>query len=107
MARGRIDDDISQTIGDTPLLRWRNGARGLPGHVVIKHDGFNPYSSVKDRIGVSMLEAAIADGSLRPGMFIVEPTSGNTGIGLALAATAKGFRCIFVMGRSVVSRQSH
>ena len=97
MARGRIYDDISQTIGDTPLIRLRNVARGLPGVVAIKHEGFNPYSSVKDRIGVSMLEAAIADGSLKPGMFIVEPTSGNTGIGLAFAATAKGFRCIFVM----------
>ena len=97
MARGRIYDDISQTIGDTPLIRLRNLGRGLPGTVVVKHEGFNPYSSVKDRIGVSMLEAAIASGELRPGMFVVEPTSGNTGIGLAYAAAAKGYRTIFVM----------
>jgi cysteine synthase len=97
MSRGRIYDDITQTIGDTPLIRIRNLSRGLPGQVVIKHEGFNPYNSVKDRIGVSMLEEAIASGKLRPGMFVVEPTSGNTGIGLAFAATAKGYRSIFVM----------
>src|SRR5262245_45996952 len=97
MSRGRIYDDITQTIGDTPLIRLRNISRGLPGQVAIKHEGFNPYNSVKDRIGVAMLEDAIASGKLRPGMFVVEPTSGNTGIGLAFAATAKGYRSIFVM----------
>ncbi len=107
MARGRIYDDISQTIGDTPLIRLRNIARGLPGQVVIKHEGFNPYNSVKDRIGVSMLETAIADGTLRPGMFVVEPTSGNTGIGLAFAATAKGYRCIFVMPDTMTIERRH
>jgi cysteine synthase len=107
MARGRIYDDISQTIGDTPLIRLRSLTRGLPGQVAIKHEGFNPYNSVKDRIGVSMLEAAIADGTLRPGMFVVEPTSGNTGIGLAFAATAKGYRCIFVMPDTMTVERRH
>ena len=107
MPRGRIYDDISQTIGDTPLIRLHNLGRGLPGQVVIKHEGFNPYNSVKDRIGVSMLEAAIADGRLRPGMFVVEPTSGNTGIGLAFAATAKGYRCIFVMPDTMTVERRH
>ncbi len=92
-----IYDDISGTIGDTPLIRLRNLGRDLPGQVVIKHEGFNPYSSVKDRIGVAMIEDAIANGRLRPGMVIVEPTSGNTGIGLAFAATARGYQCIFTM----------
>jgi cysteine synthase len=107
MPRGRIYDDISQTIGDTPLIRLRNLTHGLPGQVAIKHEGFNPYNSVKDRIGVSMLEAAIADGTLRPGMFVVEPTSGNTGIGLAFAATAKGYRCIFVMPDTMTVERRH
>jgi cysteine synthase len=107
MPRGRIYDDISQTIGDTPLIRLRVLGEGLPGQVVIKHEGFNPYSSVKDRIGVSMVEAAIADGRLRPGMFIVEPTSGNTGIGLAFAAAAKGYRCIFVMPDTMTVERRH
>ncbi|MGH7463382.1 MAG: PLP-dependent cysteine synthase family protein, partial [Longimicrobiales bacterium] len=95
--RGKIYDDISGTIGDTPLIRLRNLGRDLPGQVVIKHEGFNPYNSVKDRIGVAMIEDAIASGKLRPGMVIVEPTSGNTGIGLVYAATARGYQCIFTM----------
>ncbi len=97
MPRGRIYEDITETMGDTPLIRLNRVGQGLPGRVVVKHEGFNPFSSVKDRIGVSMLEDAIATGKLRPGMLIVEPTSGNTGIGLAFAAAAKGYRCIFTM----------
>jgi cysteine synthase len=93
----RIYDDISETIGGTPLIRLRNLAAGLPAQVVVKHEGFNPYGSVKDRIGVAMIEDAIARGTLKPGMVVVEPTSGNTGIGVAFAAIAKGFRCIFTM----------
>jgi cysteine synthase len=97
LPRGKIYDDISATIGDTPLIRLNSLGRGLPGEVVVKHEGFNPYNSVKDRIGVSMIDDAIQNGRLRPGMIIVEPTSGNTGIGLAYAATARGYRCIFTM----------
>ena len=63
----------------------------------MKHEGFNPFNSVKDRIGTAMVDDALRDGSLRPGMVIVEPTSGNTGIGLAYAAVARGFRCVFTM----------
>jgi cysteine synthase A len=97
VSRGRIYDDITQTIGDTPLIRLNRVGRDLPGRVVVKLEGFNPFNSVKDRIGVSMLEDAIATGKLRPGMLVVEPTSGNTGIGLAFAAAAKGYHCIFTM----------
>jgi cysteine synthase len=97
MSRGRIYDDITQTIGDTPLIYLNKLAAGLPARVAIKHEGFNPYNSVKDRIGTAMIEDAIARGVLRPGMIIVEPTSGNTGIGLAFAAVARGYQCIFVM----------
>ena len=93
----RIHDDITQTIGATPLIRLRKLGAGLPGQVVIKHEGFNPYNSVKDRIGTAMIDDAITRGVLKPGMVIVEPTSGNTGIGLAFAAAARGYRCIFTM----------
>ncbi len=97
MPRSRIYDDVSQTIGDTPLIRLRKLGAGLPGQVVIKHEGFNPYNSVKDRIGAAMIDDAVARRALKPGMVIVEPTSGNTGIGLAFAAVARGYRCIFTM----------
>ena len=97
MPRGRVYQDITATMGDTPLIRLNRLAEGLPGRVVIKHEGFNPYASVKDRIGVSMVEDALESGALRPGMVVVEPTSGNTGIGVAFAAAVHGFRCIFTM----------
>ena len=97
MSHGLIYDTIAQTVGRTPLIRLRRIGAGLPGSVVVKHEGFNPFSSVKDRIGVAMLEQALLSGALRTGMTIVEPTSGNTGIGLAFAAAAHGFRCIFTM----------
>src|SRR5512141_1361241 len=97
MPRGRIYEDITKTIGDTPLIYLRRLAEGLPARIAVKHEGFNPYNSVKDRIGVAMLDDAVASGRLKPGMMLVEPTSGNTGIGLAFAAVARGFRCILVM----------
>jgi cysteine synthase len=97
MSKRRIHEDITQTIGGTPLIRLSRLAAGLPGTVVVKHEGHNPYGSVKDRIGLAMIEDAIARGALRPGMVIVEPTSGNTGIGLAFAAVTRGFPCIFTM----------
>jgi cysteine synthase A len=84
-------------MGGTPLIQLNRVGAGLPGRVVVKHEGFNPFNSVKDRIGTAMIEDATSRGALRPGMVIVEPTSGNTGIGLAYAAVARGFRCVFTM----------
>jgi cysteine synthase A len=97
MPRSRIYRDVTETFGDTPLIELRRVAAGLPARLVIKHEGFNPFNSVKDRIGAAMLDDAVASGRLREGTLIVEPTSGNTGIGLAYAAAARGFRCIFTM----------
>lgn len=97
MAQRRIYRDITETMGETPLIQLNRVGAGLPARIVVKHEGFNPFSSVKDRIGAAMIDDAIGDKSLRPGMFIVEPTSGNTGIGLAYAAAARGFRCVFTM----------
>src|SRR5690606_36853152 len=101
MARGRIHDDITQTIGDTPMIRLLRLSQGLDAEVVLKHEGFNPFASVKDRIGVAMVEDGLERGVLRHGMTIVEPTSGNTGIGIAFAVAVHGFRCIFTMPDSV------
>jgi cysteine synthase A len=93
--------DVSETIGGTPLIRLNRLAAGLPGRIALKHEGFNPFCSVKDRIGAAMIRDAIERGQLRPGMVIVEPTSGNTGIGLASVAVLLGFRCIFTMQDSM------
>jgi len=97
--RGRVYDSILETIGNTPLLRIGRLAQeaGCLADVLAKLEFFNPISSVKDRIAVSMLEAMEADGTIGPGSVIVEPTSGNTGIGLAFACAAKGYRCILTM----------
>jgi len=97
--RGRVYDSILETIGNTPLVRIGRLATemGCQAEVLAKLEFFNPISSVKDRIAVSMLEAMEADGSIGPGSVIVEPTSGNTGIGLAFACAAKGYRCILTM----------
>lgn len=97
MPRGKIFADVTQTMGDTPLIQLNRLGAGLPGRVVVKHEGFNPFNSVKDRIGAAMVDDAIERGVLRPGMVVVEPTSGNTGIGVAYAAVARGYRCIFTM----------
>lgn len=97
--RGRVYDSIADTIGNTPLVRAprlseKNGARA---DVLLKLEFFNPIASVKDRIGVSMIEALERDGKIGPGSVIVEPTSGNTGIALAFVCAAKGYRCILTM----------
>src|SRR5690242_3727762 len=97
MAHGRIYQDVSETVGNTPLIRLNRLTAALPGKIAIKHEGYNPYDSVKDRIGAAMINDAVEKGRLRPGMVIVEPTSGNTGIGLAYVAAARGYRCIFTM----------
>jgi cystathionine beta-synthase len=88
---------VLQTIGWTPLIRLNRVAAGIRTPVYAKAEFFNPGGSVKDRIGIAMIEAAEREGKLRPGGMIVEATSGNTGIGLAIAAAVKGYRCIFTM----------
>ncbi len=96
----RIHDDITQTIGNTPLVRIRKLA-GPNANVVAKLESFNPMNSVKDRIGLAMIDAAEADGTLTPGSTIIEPTSGNTGIALAMVAAARGYRLILTMPESM------
>ena len=95
--RGKIYDDITQTIGHTPLVRLRRVVGETKATVVGKLESFNPLWSVKDRIGVAMIEAGERDGKIKPGTTIIEPTSGNTGIGLAFACAAKGYRIIVTM----------
>jgi cysteine synthase len=93
----RIYENLADTFGNTPLVKVPRLNKGLPGTILVKMESFNPAGSVKDRIGVSMIEAAERDGRLLPGMKILEPTSGNTGIALAFVAAAKGYQCILVM----------
>jgi cysteine synthase A len=95
--RPKIADDVLGTIGNTPLVRLNRVGKDLPGKILVKLEFFNPMSSVKDRIGAAMIEAAERDGKLKPGATIVEPTSGNTGIALAFVATAKGYRVVLTM----------
>src|SRR6266498_2549994 len=90
-------DNILGLIGHTPLVKLNRLAQGVKGTVLAKMESLNPGYSVKDRIGIAMIEAAERQGTLKPGGTIVEATSGNTGIGLALAAAVKGYKCIFVM----------
>ncbi|KAI6244243.1 Cysteine synthase [Aphelenchoides fujianensis] len=101
--RGKVYDSIIDTIGDTPLVRLpRLSAELKPkGEVLAKLEFFNPIASVKDRIGVSMVESLEAQGILKPGATIIEPTSGNTGIALAFVAAAKGYKLILVMPESI------
>jgi cysteine synthase A len=107
MPHGRIYQDVTETVGNTPLIRLNRLGKGLPGRIAVKHEGYNPYDSVKDRIGAAMIDDAIARDVLRPGMVIVEPTSGNTGIGLAYVAAARGFRCIFTMPETMTVERRH
>jgi cysteine synthase A len=98
--RGRIYDSITDTIGDTPLVRLDRIAamKDVPAHLLAKLEFFNPIASVKDRIGVAMIDALERDGKIRPGITtLIEPTSGNTGIALAFVAAARGYRLILVM----------
>jgi cystathionine beta-synthase len=91
-----IKNNILETIGNTPLIRLNKVTKDLPCEVVAKVDYFNPGNSIKDRMALKMLEVAEAEGKLKPGGTIIECTSGNTGMGLALAAVVKGYKCIFV-----------
>ncbi|WP_186416964.1 cysteine synthase A [Bosea sp. CS1GBMeth4] len=97
--RGRVYNSITDTIGDTPLVRLNRlpAERGVKATILAKLEFFNPISSVKDRIGVAMIDALEASGALKPGGTLIEPTSGNTGIALAFVAAARGYRLILVM----------
>lgn len=102
--RGRIFESITETIGDTPIVRLDKLAaeKGVKAQLLAKLEFFNPIASVKDRIGVAMIEALEAEGRIEPGKSVlVEPTSGNTGIALAFAAAAKGYRLILTMPESM------
>ncbi len=101
--RGRIYDDVTQTVGATPLVRLSRlqAELGLKAEICGKLEYFNPINSVKDRIGVSMIDALERDGRLTAGATIIEPTSGNTGIALAFACAAKGYRLILTMPESM------
>jgi cysteine synthase A len=93
----RIAKNVTDLVGRTPLVRLNKVSAGARAEVVVKLESLNPAASVKDRIGLAMIEAAERDGQLKPGTVIVEPTSGNTGIALAFVAAVKGYKCVLVM----------
>lgn len=97
MPHGKIYDNITELIGNTPLVRLHKVAEEGSAEVVVKLESFNPLSSVKDRIAISMVVEAEKTGELKPGNTIVEATSGNTGIGLAFVAAARGYKCTLIM----------
>lgn len=96
-----IYNNIVETVGRTPLVRLNRVTQGVEATIALKCEFFNPLSSVKDRIGMAMIEAAELDGTLKPDTVIIEPTSGNTGIALAFVAASKGYRLILTMPESM------
>jgi cystathionine beta-synthase len=98
-----VADSILELIGNTPLVRLHRVTDGVSAQVLAKIEYLNPGGSVKDRIAERMIDAAEASGALVPGGTIVEPTSGNTGVGLALVAQQRGYRCVFVVPDKVSS----
>src|SRR5512134_3572904 len=93
----RVYDDIIQAIGKTPLVHLKRIGRSLPVPLYAKVEYFNPGGSIKDRIGLNIIEEAERGGRLKPGGTVVEATSGNTGVGLAMASAIKGYKAVFVM----------
>jgi cysteine synthase len=93
----RIADDVTQLVGNTPLVRLRRVTDGAGAEIVAKLEFYSPAHSVKDRIGVSMIDAAERAGKIKPDTIVLEPTSGNTGIGLAFVCAARGYRCTLIM----------
>ncbi len=100
-----IANDVTELIGNTPLVRIRNLARGAGAEILAKLEFYNPAHSVKDRIGLAMIEAAERDGKIGPDTVIIEPTSGNTGIALAMVCAARGYRCKLVMPETMSSER--
>jgi len=93
----KIANDVTELVGNTPLVRLNRLTTGMPAEVVAKLEFFNPAHSVKDRIGVSMIDAAERDGLIKEDTIILEPTSGNTGIALAMVSAARGYKCTLIM----------
>ncbi len=98
---GKIYSNITETIGNTPLVKLNNIAAGLEATILVKIEAFNPGGSVKDRVGLALIEAAEKDGSINKETTIIEPTSGNTGIALAMVCAAKGYKLILTMPESM------
>ncbi len=97
----KVYTDITKTIGNTPLVKTQRLGTGLAAEIWLKLEFFNPLGSVKDRIGLNMIEEAEVSGRLKPGMKVIEPTSGNTGIALAFVCAAKGYPLTLVMPESM------
>jgi len=104
---GKIYDDLTGTIGNTPLMRLNRFAQGAGAELVAKVESFNPLGSVKDRIGVSMIDAAERDGAISKETVVIEPTSGNTGIALAFVCAARGYKLVLTMPETMSVERRH